>query len=77
MATYYDDNFGHYDEESMETEDGRLFYEQMQRESVEKRCEGCGRMVRLRPEYYICTTCADTLERGGDLAWPDMNDQEE
>jgi len=69
--TYVDDNFGTWD---MEDEDDLDFYNQVQEESVEKRCEGCGRTVRLRPDYYICSSCADTLERGGDLAWPDKEE---
>jgi rRNA maturation endonuclease Nob1 len=64
MATYYDDNFGHYDIESQDDID---WYHKVQRESVEKVCEGCGRTVRLRPQYGICDSCADRLERGGDL----------
>ena len=34
MATYYDDNFGHWDD--MEDPDMRDFYRQVQRENVEK-----------------------------------------
>lgn len=69
MTIYYDDNFGAYDEELMESEDGQEFYERVQNESVEKICECCGRKVRLRPDYGICNTCAETLERGGDPCW--------
>lgn len=69
--SYYDDNFGAWD---IEDEDGMDFYNQVQAESVRKRCEGCGGMFKLRPEYYICNGCAETLERGGDLAWPDKNE---
>lgn len=62
--TYYDDNFGHYEIESQEDID---FYFEMQRQSVLKKCEGCGRKVRLKPDYGYCNSCATILERGGDL----------
>jgi hypothetical protein len=63
-ATYVDDNFGHYD---IEDEDDVDFYFQVQAESVEKTCTGCGRKVKLRPDYAICNSCADKLERGQDI----------
>lgn len=64
MATYYDDNFGHW--EDMDDPDMRDFYDQVQRESVWKECEKCGREVKLRPGYAICNSCADAIERGMD-----------
>ncbi len=63
MPTYYDDNFGCYD---IQDEDDVAFYKQVQRESVLKKCRGCGRKVRLRPDYAICNSCADRAERGMD-----------
>lgn len=68
MPSYYDDNYGHYD---IEDDDDREFYHQVQEESVTKKCTGCGRTVKLRPDYSICNRCADTLERGGDLYYDD------
>ena len=65
MASYYDDNFGHY--EDMDDPDMVDFYHQVQEESVEKVCDGCGRIVRLRPHYNICNSCADKRERGMDI----------
>jgi hypothetical protein len=65
MPTYYDDNFGHW--EDMDDPDMVEFYHKVQRESVEKKCEACGRLVRLRPDYSICNSCADKLERGMDI----------
>jgi len=62
--TYVDDNFGTWDIESPEDVE---FYNTVQRESRVKKCQGCGRRVRLRPDYAYCNRCADTLERGGDL----------
>ena len=62
---YYDDNFGWWDE--MDDPDNVEFYHQVQRENVEKVCQGCGCTVRLRPDYIYCNSCADILERGGDL----------
>lgn len=58
---YYDDNFGFYD---IESEEDIAFYKQVQQESTEKECEGCGRLVRLRPDYGFCNNCADAREQG-------------
>ncbi len=61
---YYDDNFGNYeikDEEDIE------FYKKVQEESVKKECEGCGRVVMLRPQYGTCNSCMERLEQGLDL----------
>jgi hypothetical protein len=63
MTLYYDDNFGEYD---IQDEEDLEFYHRVQNESVEKVCECCGRTVRLRPDYGICNSCAEILERGGD-----------
>ena len=46
MPTYYDDNFGHWDE--MDDPDMVDFYRQVQRESIMKECVICGRTVKLR-----------------------------
>jgi rRNA maturation endonuclease Nob1 len=62
---YYDDNFGNW--EDMNQEENREFYARVQRESVWKKCQGCGRRVKLRPDYGICNMCADKIERGGDF----------
>ncbi len=59
---YYDDNFGFWDD--MDDPDMVRFYKQVQRESIEKECRDCGRLVRLRPDYSICNSCADRRERG-------------
>jgi rRNA maturation endonuclease Nob1 len=63
MPTYHDDNFGCYD---VQDEDDVKFYRQVQKESRLKTCRGCGRKVRLRPDYAICNSCADRAERGMD-----------
>jgi len=65
MSIYMDDNFGVW--EDMGDPDMRDFYFRVQRESVVKTCEGCGRKVKLRPDYGYCNGCAGILERGGDL----------
>ena len=65
MPSYYDDNFGHWDD--MDDPDMVDFYHQVQAENVEKKCDGCGRMVRIRPEYGYCNSCADKRERGLDF----------
>lgn len=62
--SYYDDNFGHW--ENMDDEDHVAFYKQVQKESRWKKCQGCGRKVKLRPDYGICNSCADKAERGMD-----------
>jgi hypothetical protein len=59
----YDDNFGHWDGAD---EDTRDFYRQVQRNSVSKKCRGCGRMVRIMPQYAYCDGCATRMERGED-----------
>lgn len=62
MPTYYDDNFGHWDD--MDDEENQAFYQQVQKESVKKTCADCGNTVMLRPDYTICNSCADRLENG-------------
>jgi hypothetical protein len=64
--SYYDDNYGHYD---IQDQDDVDFYFQTQKQSVRKKCQGCGRMVRIKPDYAYCNSCADKLERGGDLEY--------
>ena len=68
---YYDDNFGFYE---IESEEDIEFYHQMQASNVEKRCQGCGRMVRIQPHYAYCDSCATIIERGGDLPGYDIDD---
>lgn len=65
MPEYYDDNFGHWD--GIEDDDSREFYWEVQNESVEKTCEGCGRIVRLMPDYGFCNSCMVKIERGEDI----------
>jgi hypothetical protein len=60
--TYVDDNFGTWDIEDQEDIE---FYHRVQKESRRKKCKGCGKMARLRPEYVICNECAEKMERGG------------
>jgi len=64
MKSYYDDNFGCYVIDGLEDVE---FYRRVQRESRRKKCQGCGRVVRLRPDYSYCNTCADRREQGGDI----------
>jgi len=66
MPGYYDDSFGWYE---IESEEDVEFSHQMQRESVKKTCEGCGRTVRIRSTYAYCNSCADKLERGIDVGF--------
>lgn len=62
--TYCDDNFGDYE---IRDEDDIAFYRSVQAESVKKTCQGCGRTVKLRPDYAYCNTCATKREQGFDL----------
>jgi hypothetical protein len=62
--THYDDNFGHWD---IRDEYDLEWYRQVQRESVWKKCQGCGRRVKLRPDYGYCDTCATKREHGYDI----------
>ena len=64
MPGYYDDNYGWYD---IQDQDDIDFYHATQRASVRKKCQGCGRMVKIKPEYGYCNSCAERLECGGDL----------
>lgn len=64
MPSYYDDNYGFYEIDSPEDVE---FYHETQRQSVRKRCQGCGRMVRIRPDYAYCNSCATKREQGFDI----------
>lgn len=61
--SYYDDNFGCWD---INDQDDVEFYKRVQRESRPRKCQGCGRRVRLRPDYAICNDCCVKHELGGD-----------
>jgi len=62
--TYCDDNFGTYE---IQSEEDIEFYQANQRRSVKKKCSGCGRVVRLLPQYVLCNSCADKAEKGWDF----------
>jgi len=64
MPTYYDDNFGHWD---MNDPDALEFYHDVQRRSVTKKCQGCGRKVKILPDYAYCDSCATKREQGWDI----------
>ena len=61
--TFIDDNFGVYNIESEEDVD---WYHEVQMDSVWKKCERCGRRVKLRKSYGTCNDCMEKLERGLD-----------
>ena len=65
MATYYDDNYGAWDD--CHEPEVRAFYRQVQEDSEEKECCGCGHIVRILPHYAYCNSCADARERGYDI----------
>ena len=58
---YYDDNFGHWD---IQSEEDIEFYHQVQRNSVWKTCEKCGKRVKIQKHYAICDACATAAENG-------------
>jgi hypothetical protein len=60
-GSFYDDNFGRYE---IDGEDDVEFYNEMQRLSVRKKCQGCGRMVKIKRDYAYCNSCAEKRERG-------------
>ena len=62
--TFIDDNFGCYEIEDNSNVD---FYFETQAQSVRKKCQGCGRMVKIKPEYAYCNSCAEKRERGMDF----------
>lgn len=63
---YCDDNFGTY-EPSDDPEADQEFYDYMQRNSVDKVCEGCQRTVRIKFDYGYCNSCATKREQGREL----------
>jgi hypothetical protein len=63
--SYYDDNFGLW--EDMDDPDTREYYNYVQRISVDKECNGCGRIVRILPNYGYCDSCASMRESGIDF----------
>lgn len=65
MASYYDDNFGHWD--GMDEPEMRDFYDHVQRNSVEKICVGCNQKVKIMPQYDVCDSCATKREQGFDF----------
>ena len=70
MGTYHDDNFGAWegmDPHDPDYEDNLEFYKNVQKTNVRKKCQGCGQMVNIQPHYAYCNSCADTIERGGEL----------
>ena len=64
MASYYDDNYGWYEIEGPEDVE---FYHETQRRSVWKKCQGCGKKVKIKPEYGYCNSCAEKREKGFDI----------
>ena len=65
--SYYDDNYGEWDgmdSSDPDFEDNIRFMQEVQRDSVWKRCKSCNRRVKLRRDYAICNSCAERQERG-------------
>jgi rRNA maturation endonuclease Nob1 len=51
----------------MDDPDMQDFYRDVQKRSVVKRCQGCGRKVKILPEYGYCDSCATKREQGWDI----------
>ena len=68
MSNYYDDNYGNWDmgDHPEDRAEMTAFYRRTQRTNVRKRCTRCDRMVNIQPQYAICGSCADAVERGCD-----------
>ena len=64
MISYYDDNYGHW--EDMNDPEMRAFYDKVQGTNIRKKCVGCGRMVNIQKHYDVCNSCATIRESGGD-----------
>lgn len=64
MTSYYSDNYGWLD---FEDEEDMEVHMMIEAESVEKECAGCGMIVKIRPSYDVCNSCADKRERGWDV----------
>ena len=64
MPSYYDDNYGEWE---IRDQDDVDFYRQTQRSNVRKKCKGCGRWVRIQPDYALCDSCCTKLEHGLDV----------
>jgi hypothetical protein len=61
-----DDNFGVYDMGD-DPEGTMEFYRYVQKNSVRKKCKGCGRMVKIMPQYAYCDPCTRKREMGMDF----------
>jgi hypothetical protein len=65
---YYDDNFGMWEDmDGPDAEENREFYARVQATNKWKICKGCGRRVKIQPQYAYCNSCADRRERGEDF----------
>lgn len=72
--TYIDDNFGTYE---IQDESDIEFYHEIQATNVTKKCRGCGRIVKIQPQYAYCDSCATRLENGADLDYFGDDDDED
>ena len=63
MTSHYDDNYGWY--EGMDAPVMQSLARQVAKESVWKVCRQCKNRVKLRPDYDLCNSCAENMERGG------------
>lgn len=68
MNNMYDDNFGHWECNGSAEDQAEMmsFYRHTQRTNVTKVCKRCERTVRIQPQYAICNSCAEAIERGMD-----------
>jgi hypothetical protein len=69
----YDDNFGYWDIGNPEE---RIFFDQVQRQSLLIACERCERSVRLIPPKALCASCVSALEYGAPASMREYGSQE-
>jgi hypothetical protein len=69
----YEDNFGFWDISNPEE---RIFFDNVQGQSVLIACERCERPVRLIPPKALCATCISALEHGAPISMKEYGSQE-
>lgn len=62
--SYYDDNYGHWDEDPADYEDNMAFRRHVEQNSVWKICSICGEEVKIQRHYDKCDACCRQIENG-------------
>lgn len=55
------------DEPEWDDDSDAAFERYYQSTLVDRKCQGCGRHFMGRPDHGFCDSCADIIERGGEL----------